>query len=95
MTPSYIAIYLSVPSPDNSSTLQSDIDLLVEWCRVWQIKLDFVNIKLSLGLNSPSRQYIMGTSTELHQIRTINEDNDLGITFTNDFKFRSHTVGVK
>ena len=32
---------------------------------------------LSLGLNFPSRQYIMGSSTELHQISTINEENDL------------------
>ena len=32
----------------------------------------------------------MGTSTELHQISTINQENDLGITFTSNFKFRSH-----
>ena len=37
----------------------------------------------------------MGTSTELHQIRMINEDNnDLGITFTHDFKFRSHIYKI-
>ena len=36
----------------------------------------------------------MGTSTELHQIRTINKDNDLGITFTNDFKFRLHIYKI-
>ena len=32
----------------------------------------------------------MGSSTELHQISTINEENYLGITFSDDFKFRSH-----
>ena len=32
----------------------------------------------------------MGSSTELHQISTINEENDLDITFSDDFKFRSH-----
>ena len=32
----------------------------------------------------------MGSSTELHQISMINEENDLGITFSHDFKFRSH-----
>ena len=36
----------------------------------------------------------MDTSTELHQIRMINEDNDLGIIFTNDFKFRSHIYKI-
>ena len=34
------------------------------------------------------------TSTELHQIRMINEDNDLGITFTHDFKFRSYIYKI-
>ena len=27
---------------------------------------------------------------ELHQIRTIDKENDLGITFSHDFKFRTH-----
>ena len=45
-------------------------------------------------MNSPSRQYIMGTSTELHQISTINEENDLGITFTRNFKFRAHVYKI-
>ena len=38
----------------------------------------------------------MGISTELHQIRfsTIYEENDLGITFTRDFKFRSHIYKI-
>ena len=35
MTPSYIYF---INTPDNSSTLQSDLDLLVEWYRVWQMK---------------------------------------------------------
>ena len=36
----------------------------------------------------------MGTSTELHQISMINEETDLGITFTDDFKFRSHIYKI-
>ena len=38
----------------------------------------------------------MGTSTELHQIwfSMINEENDLGITFTCDFKFSSHIYKI-
>ena len=36
----------------------------------------------------------MGTSTELHQISTINKENDLGITFTRGFKFRSHIYKI-
>ena len=38
-------LYIFINTPDNSSTLQSDLDLLqVECCRVWQIKFNFVNI---------------------------------------------------
>ena len=33
-----------INTPNNSSTIQSDLDLLVEWCRVWQMKFNFVNI---------------------------------------------------
>ena len=32
----------------------------------------------------------MGSSTGLHPIGTVDEENDLGITFSCDFKFRSH-----
>ena len=32
----------------------------------------------------------MGSSAELHQICTVDEENDLGIMFSRDFKFRSH-----
>ena len=45
---------------------------------------------LFFGLNSPTRQYTMGSSAELHQICTIDEENDLGITLSRDFKFRTH-----
>ena len=84
-------LYRSVITPDDGSILQSDLDQLVEWGEVWQMNFNFSKCKhLSLGLNFPSRRYIMGSSTELHQISTINEENDLGITSSHDFKFRSH-----
>ena len=49
---------------------------------------------LSFGLNTPSRQYTMGLSTVLHLIGTVDEENDLGITFSRDFKFRSHIYKI-
>ena len=47
-------VYIFINTPDNSITLQSDLDLLVEWCRFgkWNKHL------ATLRLNSPSRQYI-------------------------------------
>ena len=32
----------------------------------------------------------MGSSAELHQICTIDKENDLGITLSREFKFRTH-----
>ena len=32
----------------------------------------------------------MGSGTALHQICTVDEENDLGIMFSRNFKFRSH-----
>ena len=32
----------------------------------------------------------MGSGTALHQICTVDEENDLGITFSRNFKFKSH-----
>ena len=36
----------------------------------------------------------MGTSTKLHLISMINKENNLGITFTHGFKFRSHVYKI-
>ena len=35
---------LLIPLTIVVATVQSDLDLLVEWCRVWQMKFNFVNI---------------------------------------------------
>ena len=60
---SYIAIfanysYRPIITPDDSNILRSDLDLLVEWCKVWLMNFNYAKCKhLSFGLNSPSRQY--------------------------------------
>jgi len=89
MTPSYIDLSLSLMIV--SSILQSNLDLLVNWCNVWQMDFNYTKCKhLYIGLNSPSRHYTMGSGSELYQISTTDEETDLGITFSHDFKFRSH-----
>lgn len=80
-------LYRSIITPDNSSILKSDIDLLVEQCRVWQMKCNFVNYHLLAWILHPGSTHVIGSSTELHQISMINRENDLGITFTHDTKF--------
>ena len=73
---SYIAIfaddtklYRPIITPDDSNVLQSDLDLLDEWCKVWLINFNYTKCKhLSFGHNSPSRQYTMGSSVRSVQL---------------------------
>ena len=70
-------LYRFIITADDSNILQSDLDLLVDWCKVWQMDFNFTKCKhLSFGLNTPSRQYTMGSSTGLHPIGTVDEEND-------------------
>ena len=63
-------LYRSIITPDDGSILQSDLDQLVEWGKVWQMNFNFSKCKdLSLGLNFPSRQYVM--APVLNDIRLV------------------------
>ena len=56
-------LYRTIITSDDSNILQSDLDLLVEWCKVWQMNFNYTKCKhLFFGLNSPSRQYTMSSS---------------------------------
>ena len=84
-------LYRPIINAEDSNILQSDLDLLVEWCKVWLMNFNYSKCKhLPIGHNSPSRHYTMGSGTALHQICTVDEENDLGIMFSSNFKFKSH-----
>ena len=71
--------------------LQTDLNCLVEWCKVWLMDFNLSKCKyLCLGSNCPARQYTMGSDAELHHICATSEKKDLGIIFNQDFKFGSH-----
>ena len=83
-------LYRPIINAEDSNILQSDLDLLVEWCKVWLMNFNYSKCKhLPFGHNSPSRHYTMGSSTALHQIYTVDEENNLGIMFSHNFKFKS------
>ena len=84
-------LYRPIINAEDSNILQSDLDLLIEWCKVWLMNFNYSKCKhLPFGHNSPSRHYTMGSGTALHQICTVDEENDLGIMFSRNFKFKSH-----
>ena len=84
-------LYRPIINVEDSNILQSDLDLLVEWCKVWLMNFNYSKCKhLPFDHNSPSRHYTMGSGTALHQICTVDEENDLDIMFSCNFKFKSH-----
>ena len=84
-------LYRPIINAEDSNILQSDHNLLVEWCKVWLMNFKYSKCKhLPFGHNSPSRHYTMVSGTALHQICTVDEENDLGIMFSRNFKFKSH-----
>ena len=71
--------------------LQTDLNCLVEWCKVWLMDFNFSKCKhLCLGSNCPALQYTKDSGAELHHICATSEEKDLGITFSQDLKFGSH-----
>ena len=67
-------LYRPIINAEDSNILQSDLDLLVEWCKVWLMNFNYSKCKhLPFGHNSPSRHYTMGSGTALHQICTVDQ----------------------
>ena len=89
-TASRTNILLKLTSNDQK-ILQNDLDIFMEWNRTWQRFLNISKCKhLSLGGSWNGSTYTLMVDLENAPIQQTNEECDLGITFTNDFKFSKH-----
>ena len=71
--------------------LQNDLDIFTQWNKTWQGFLNISKCKhLSLGSPSVGRTYTFKNDLENVIIQQTREKCDLGITFTDDFKFSKH-----
>ena len=87
-------IYRPIFLPADIDMLQLDLNSLVEWCGTWLSFLNFSKCKhVSIGPKSTStapRQYYFNLDDEVHQISSVQEQKDLGVTFDENLHFKTH-----
>ena len=67
------------------------MDVFTQWNKTWQGFLNISKCKhLSLGSASVGGTYTLKNDLDNVIIQQAREERDLGITFTNDFKFSKH-----
>ena len=88
MIPRYIVLLLP---PIDINLLQQDLNSLLDWCGTWLSSLNLTKCKyMSIGRKSTSNQYYFYLDNEVHQICTVQEEKDLGVTFDEHLHFNTH-----
>lgn len=78
-----IKLAKAITSDEDMKTLQSDLNILFNWSRKWQMEFNVEKCKvLSVGVNENDRYYLNGS-----QLQNVFEERDLGVLITNDLKF--------
>ena len=76
-------IFGRVDSEGASEDLQRDLDRLVQWSEVWQMRFNVDKCKvMHLGKRNAGGSYVMNGGT----LREVNEERDLGVRITSDLK---------
>ena len=84
-------IYRPILTIKDQNILQNDLDVFTQWNKTWQGFLNISKCKhLSLGSPSVGGTYTLKNDLENVIIQQTREERDLGITFTDDFKFSKH-----
>ena len=84
-------IYRPITSPIDISLLQQDLISILDWCGIWLSSLNFTKCKhMSIGRESTANQYYFYLDNEAHQIHTVQEERDLGVTFDEHLHFNTH-----
>ena len=70
-------------STDQNNTLQDDLRTLLEWAELWEMTFIVLKCKIiHYGLNNSEHEYTMNNQ----QLKPVEEECDLGVTFSRDFK---------
>ena len=71
----------------NSDILQEDINKLVEWSKMWQLKFNIDKCKiLHIGNTNPRQEYTMNSVP----LNTVENEKDIGIIFDSKLNFDMH-----
>ena len=84
-------IYRPILTIEDQNILQNDLDVFTQWNKTWQGVLNISKCKhLSLGRPSVGGTYTLKNDLENVIIQQTRKERDLGVTFTDDFKFSKH-----
>ena len=74
-------IFWRVDFEEDRNVLQRDLDRLVRWSEVWQMKFNVEKCKvMHLGRGNACGNYVMSGGI----LGAVNEERDLGVRITND-----------
>ena len=80
---------------DNCASIQTDLNSLSKWSDTWQLRFNAAKCKrMHIGQNNQHHQYFMQENGMATTITEVTEEKDLGVTFSNDFKFSKHIVSA-
>ena len=81
-------LYRPILSKGDASSLQKDIDSLVQWSAIWQLPFNVDKCKcMRIGKENNAHTYHMNQQP-LHNVK---EEKDLGVIIDNRIKFHTHT----
>jgi hypothetical protein len=87
-------IYTRITSVADSNQLQYDIDNLVEWSRVWLMRLNESKCKV-MHIGKENQQYMYTINTSQNAVMILSKstlERDLGVMISSDLKWKHHTA---
>jgi len=76
-------VFAKIRSADDASSLQRDLDRLVQWAREWQMMFNVKKCKvMHMGRKNPRYQYKMNGQI----LETVKQEKDLGVVISEDLK---------
>jgi len=81
-------VYDKIKTNGDTSSLQEDIDRLLQWSHTWNLPFNEEKCKsMRIGKTTNTIRYYMNE----HELETIEEEKDLGVIIDNKLNFHTHT----
>jgi len=82
-------LFKVIRSVNDCRSLQDDLDTISSWCAKWQLSLNTSKCSLlRIGRGHPDFEYTLLVRDERINLRTVEEEKDLGVIITHDLKSR-------
>lgn len=79
--------------PEESQTLQEDLDRLQLWSDMWQLRFNAEKCKvMHIGKNKVHSDYKMNSKGNRISLETIKLEKDLGVHIDDELKFKEHIL---